>query len=67
VLGTHSLKFGGDFRDQKFDQFLYYDINGYFTIQGSGALNSVSSSDAYPNYFLGVPYSYSQARRKRRT
>jgi outer membrane receptor protein involved in Fe transport len=60
VLGTHSLKFGGDFRDQKFDQFLYYDINGYFTIQGSGALNSVSSSDAYPNYFLGVPYSYSQ-------
>jgi len=23
-------------------------------------LNSVSSSDAYPNYFLGVPYSYSQ-------
>jgi outer membrane receptor protein involved in Fe transport len=60
VLGTHSLKFGGDFRDQKFDQFLYYDINGYFTVQGSGALNSVTSSDAYPNYFLGVPYSYSQ-------
>jgi hypothetical protein len=60
VMGTHSLKFGGDFRDQKFNQFLYYDINGYFTFQGSGALNSVSSSDAYPNYFLGVPYSYSQ-------
>ncbi|HKN25446.1 MAG TPA: carboxypeptidase regulatory-like domain-containing protein, partial [Candidatus Acidoferrum sp.] len=60
VLGKHSLKFGGDFRDQKFNQFLYYDINGFFTIQGSGALNSVSSSDAYPNYFLGVPYSYSQ-------
>ncbi len=60
VMGTHSLKFGGDLRDQKFNQFLYYDINGDFTIQGSGALNSVGSSDAYPNYFLGVPYSYSQ-------
>ena len=60
VIGGHSLKFGADFRDQKFNQFLYYDINGYFTVQGSGALNSVSSSDAYPNYFLGVPYSYSQ-------
>ena len=60
VMGTHSLKFGGDFRDQKFNQFLYYDINGDFTIQGSGALNSVASSDAYPNYFLGIPYSYSQ-------
>jgi len=60
VIANHSLKFGVDFRDQKFNQFLYYDINGFYTVQGSGALNSASSSDAYPNYFLGVPYAYSQ-------
>jgi hypothetical protein len=68
VLGTHSLKFGGDFRDQKFNQFLYYNINGDFTFQQSGSLNvtaptgtSINATpDAYSNYFLGVPASYTQ-------
>ena len=64
VMGTHSLKFGGDFRDQKFNQFLYYDINGDFTFQNGGSANSLSpsssSADAYPDYFLGVPTTYSQ-------
>ncbi len=68
VLGTHSLKFGGDFRDQRFNQFLYYDINGDFTFQQSGSNNVTAPTgtstnttpDAYPNYFLGVPASYTQ-------
>jgi len=29
IVGNHSLKFGGDFRHQKFDQLLYFDINGW--------------------------------------
>ena len=63
VIGTHSIKFGGDFRDQKFNQFLYYNINGDFTFQNGGSMNSLvpaSYPDAYPDYFLGVPTSYSQ-------
>ena len=68
VLGTHSLKFGGDLRLQKFNQFLYYDINGDFTFQQSGSNNVTApigtstnaTPDAYPNYFLGVPASYTQ-------
>ena len=64
VIGTHSLKFGGDFRDQKFHQFLYFDINGDFTFQNNGTANSLSpsaaSTDAYPDYFLGVPTTYTQ-------
>jgi hypothetical protein len=68
VMGTHSLKFGGDLRLQKFNQFLYYNINGDFTIQNGGSANSLnptqvtpqSSVDAYPDYFLGVPTTYSQ-------
>jgi len=29
IIGNHSLKFGGDFRYQKFDQLLYFDVNGW--------------------------------------
>jgi outer membrane receptor protein involved in Fe transport len=64
VMGTHSTKFGVDFRIQKFDQFLYYNINGDFTFQNGGSNNSLNPSaagaDAYPDYFLGVPTTYSQ-------
>ena len=28
IIGNHSLKFGGDVRYQKFDQLLYFDVNG---------------------------------------
>ncbi len=64
VMGTHSMKFGADFRIQKFDQFLYYNINGDFSFQNGGSNNSLdpaaANADAYPDYFLGVPTSYSQ-------
>jgi Carboxypeptidase regulatory-like domain/TonB-dependent Receptor Plug Domain len=64
ILGKHSTKFGVDFRVQKFNQFLYYNINGDFGFQNGGSNNSLDPSaanaDAYPDYFLGVPTSYSQ-------
>lgn len=72
ILGVHSLKFGADFRIQKFDQFLYYNINGDFAFENGGSVNSLdpagvlnangvtSTPDAYPDYFLGVPTTYSQ-------
>lgn len=64
VIGTHSVKFGGDLRLQKFNQFLYYNINGDFAFQNGGSSNSlnpsVANADAYPDYFLGVPTTYSQ-------
>ncbi|HKW65471.1 MAG TPA: carboxypeptidase regulatory-like domain-containing protein [Candidatus Acidoferrum sp.] len=28
IVGNHSFKFGGDLRYQKFDQLLYFDVNG---------------------------------------
>lgn len=28
IVGNHSFKIGGDFRYQKFDQLLYFDVNG---------------------------------------
>jgi hypothetical protein len=64
VMGTHSPKFGVDFRVQKFNQFLYYNINGDFSFQNGGSENSLvpssASADAYPDFFLGVPTTYSQ-------
>ena len=60
VMGTHSIKFGADFRLQKFDQFLYYNINGDFAFAPTGSGDTVTSGDGYANYFLGLPTSYSQ-------
>jgi hypothetical protein len=76
TMGKHTLKFGGDFRKQYFDQFLYFEINGYFqlfSIQDlcnpnnpdtmtctAPATNDVGYSNAYPNYFIGTPSSYNQ-------
>ncbi|MGB7438319.1 MAG: carboxypeptidase regulatory-like domain-containing protein [Candidatus Acidiferrum sp.] len=60
VLGTHSIKFGPDFRLQKFNQFLYYNINGDYSFQSSASGDSIGANNAYANYFLGAPTSFSQ-------
>jgi outer membrane receptor protein involved in Fe transport len=60
VKGNHSIKFGGDVRRQRFDQFLYFNINGDFAFQPGSATNSPGAINAYPDYFLGVPTTYSQ-------
>lgn len=60
VIGKHTLKFGGDFRYQKFDQTLFFDLNGQDIIGNTGFGNSISSDDAYPNYLLGLVDFYLQ-------
>ncbi len=63
IIGNHSLKFGGDVRYQKFDQLLYFDINGDLSFQSStsGPIgNDLGFSDAYPDYLLGIGNSFFQ-------
>ncbi len=60
VVGNHSIKIGADVRQQFFDQFLYYNVNGDFSFLPNGAENSPGGINAYPDYFLGAPSSYSQ-------
>jgi hypothetical protein len=63
IVGNHSLKFGGDFRNQRFDQLLYFNINGSFTFTSSASAplgNDVGFSDSYANYLLGLPSLYTQ-------
>lgn len=60
ILGTHSIKFGPDFRIQKFNQFLYYNINGDFSFLSSASGDSLGANNGYANYFLGAPNTFSQ-------
>jgi hypothetical protein len=75
IVGKHTIKFGGDVRRQRFDQFLFFNINGQYTFLSDGNLcspanpnqscdspstNDVGFSDAYPDYFIGTPNEYSQ-------
>src|ERR1700731_3971413 len=59
IVGNHSFKFGGDIRYQKFDQKVYFNVNGEY-IFGPGGNNDTGAADPYANYLLGLPVSYSQ-------
>lgn len=59
TVGSHSLKFGADFRIQHFDQTLYYNVNGFFSYSG-GSENDLGASNLFGNYLLGLPDEYSQ-------
>ena len=69
TIGRHDLKFGGDFRYQRFDQTLYFDINGQYFYFGGGTNDpdlEVTQPDGstvqnlFPNYLLGLPDEYGQ-------
>jgi hypothetical protein len=59
VAGTHTFKFGSDVRRQRFDQTLYFDVNGEFFFSGAGA-NTVGGPNLYPDFLLGLPDSFGQ-------
>jgi hypothetical protein len=59
IVGNHSFKFGGDVRYQKFDQTLFFNVNGEY-ILGTGGPNDTGATDPFANYLLGLPVSYSQ-------
>jgi len=59
ILGKHSLKFGGDVRRQRFDQVLYFDVNGEFFVDGTST-NTTAGDTVFSDYMLGFPGSYGQ-------
>ncbi|MGB6846356.1 MAG: carboxypeptidase regulatory-like domain-containing protein [Candidatus Acidiferrales bacterium] len=74
TMGAHTLKFGVDVSRHRFDQFLYYNINGAYGFISDSNLcppgvtagcdqpvtNDLGYTDGYADYFLGTPNSYSQ-------
>ena len=68
VKGKHTIKFGGDVRRMRFDQFLYFENSGYFQYFGSctidpndpaGIKKICSGND--PGYFNGTGSGASQS------
>jgi hypothetical protein len=59
VIGNHSLKFGGDFRANQFDQRLYFNINGSYYLYGGGP-NDTASDNLFADYLLGLNDNYIQ-------
>jgi hypothetical protein len=64
VKGNHTYKFGVDVRRSRFDQTLYYNVNGNFTFNSSGN-NQIDYNDNYPGYLLGLPDTYTQGSAQR--
>ncbi len=70
TIGKHDLKFGGDFRSQRFDQTLFFDISGQYFYFGGGPNDpslqvtdpntGTTTQNLFPNYFLGLPDEYGQ-------
>jgi len=63
VWGKHTLKFGGDFRHQRFDQTLFFNVNGDYGFTSSPTSptgNDVGFTSALPNYLMGLPTTYLQ-------
>jgi hypothetical protein len=60
IIGKHTVKLGGDVRRQRFDQFLFFEINGNFSFTNVPNADQIGFDDAYPNYFLGAANSYQQ-------
>ncbi len=59
VKGTHTAKFGVDLRRQRFDQTLFFNVNGEYLYFGGGP-NDTATDNFYPNYLLGLPDTYIQ-------
>lgn len=59
VVGKHSMKFGTDVRRQRFDQTLYFDVNGEFFVDETST-NSTLGDTAFSDFMLGLPGSYGQ-------
>ncbi|HWC16329.1 MAG TPA: hypothetical protein VG498_04915, partial [Terriglobales bacterium] len=59
VLGSHTLKGGGDWRNERMTQVYLYNINGDIEFTGGGP-NDVAYQNLVPNYLLGLPDTYSQ-------
>ncbi|HVO59958.1 MAG TPA: TonB-dependent receptor, partial [Terriglobales bacterium] len=64
IKGNHTMKFGADVRRSRFDQTLYYNVNGSYTFDSSGA-DAVSYADNYPGFLLGLADVYSQGSAQR--
>jgi hypothetical protein len=59
IIGKHTLKVGGDLRNQRLHQLYFYNVSGGFAFIGAGP-NDVGYTSVIPDYLLGLPDNYTQ-------
>ena len=59
IFGKHTLKIGGEWRNQRLHQLYFYNVSGQFAYYGGGP-NDVGFSSLIPNYLLGLPDYFSE-------
>jgi len=70
VWGNHTTKYGVDVRRMRFDQTLYYNVNGDYAYSSSSnnspdLTTAAGATNLVPDYLLGLPYSYTQGSAQR--
>jgi len=61
VKGSHTFKFGADIRRQRFDQYYYFNVNGWFTFDNTGPNGIIPrDGDNYAEFLLGLADTYGQ-------
>jgi len=60
VKGNHTFKFGADVRRMRFDQTLFFEVNGFYNYFGTGLNTPKYANNLYPDYLLGLPDQYQQ-------
>ena len=48
TFSKHTLKFGVDVRRQRFDQFLFFDVSGEYTITSNANQDQIASDQNFP-------------------
>jgi hypothetical protein len=64
TIGNHTAKFGIDVRRQRFDQTLYFNVNGWDLLFG-GTANDVGADNLIPNFLIGTNDQYVQGSAQR--
>jgi hypothetical protein len=64
TIGNHTAKFGIDIRRQRFDQTLYFNVNGWDLLFGFTA-NDFAFDNLIPNYLIGLNDQYTQGAAQR--
>ena len=64
TFGSHTAKFGVDVRRQRFDQTLFFNVNGWDLLFG-GTANDMVFDDLIPNYLIGTNDQYVQGSAQR--
>src|SRR5579884_1408567 len=60
VAGSHTFKFGGDIRRNRFDQTLFFDVSGEYFFFGFSNNAVQFAPNVFPDYLLGFPDQYGQ-------